>query len=287
MNNRLHTTYKACHDKYVLDQEKNNSITQFMKEGYRIHGSFAAQTAQNIMNSSQGSSNDSTKSRNHHPQRTIFYEVLIPKQDSDDSELLKWMIRGVDVTDKLNEFRDRAVQCSRDGVNPLSDLRLLSLDYIYLFSRDGFLSISTYLDSDIQNLLFSEFGFNEYIETVDSVSKDWCEEVSDFTFSCNTDPYIELQSKTVSILGRAVESKKKSNIIIANMLHTIAGRVHLSSSLSNVEDTHIHQFVSYAIKHVFGMENILDHNWANGQLNDAQGFKPDYVAFTKKMAKSI
>ncbi|KAI7893519.1 uncharacterized protein EV154DRAFT_479271 [Mucor mucedo] len=50
--------------------------------------------------------------------------------------------------------------------------------------------------------------------------------------------------------------------------------------------TTVHSVFSYAIKLIFGIENLLKHQWANSRLNqqhenDQGKFNPDYIAYVK------
>jgi hypothetical protein len=95
---------------------------------------------------------------------------------------------------------------------------------------------------------------------------------------------MELQKATIAMLGEAITKYDKTVVQIANLLHTVSvsifvislGHCHIyaypllfcrtprlliNSNKSKVEDTHIHNFVSYIIKLVFGIEDILDHQW--------------------------
>lgn len=96
---------------------------------------------------------------------------------------------------------------------------------------------------------------------------------------------MELQRATIAMLSEAMMNYDKTVVQIANMLHTVAvfiffaialshhntdtyalffcraPRLLISSNKSNVEDTYVHTFISYIIKLVFGIENILNHQW--------------------------
>ncbi|KAG0163353.1 hypothetical protein DFQ28_000137 [Apophysomyces sp. BC1034] len=211
MQERFYIKYKQLYEKYILEKEKDETANRFIKENYRIHGSLATKTAQDIIDKGGYLSDDSSKSEDHHPQRSILYKAVVPKQHDNDGEQPKVTLMSINI-DLLLTQQDRAVECSQDGVSALSDLRLLSLDYIYLFSR-GPPSITAYLDTDIEIPLLSSLDLSDNLEMVDSVAKNWCDEVSDLSFSCDIDPYTELQMKTISILSRAAESKNKSNTV--------------------------------------------------------------------------
>ncbi|KAL0139729.1 hypothetical protein V8B55DRAFT_1447031, partial [Mucor lusitanicus] len=88
------------------------------------------------------------------------------------------------------------------------------------------------------------------------------------------------------MLAEAINTNDKATVQIANMLHTIAPRLYISTNELNVEDTFVHTVFSYAVKLIFGIEDLLSHQWANSRLNqqhenDQGKFKPDYIAYVK------
>ncbi|CAO3596118.1 unnamed protein product [Absidia cylindrospora] len=71
--------------------------------------------------------------------------------------------------------------------------------------------------------------------------------------------------KTIEILGKASATKSKTNILIANMLHTIVPRMSILPVESMVEYTHVHTIVSYAINAYLVVMTFCD---TNGQTVD-------------------
>ncbi|CAO3681738.1 unnamed protein product [Rhizopus microsporus] len=107
-----------------------------------------------------------------------------------------------------------------------------------------------------------------------------------FKFEDNNDKRIELQKAIIAILDETITKHDKTVVQIANLLHIITPRLLMNSNESNVEDTHIHNFVPCIIKLAFGIEEILSHQWANSRLNqiDQNGkFKSDYIAYVKTL----
>ncbi|KAI9273352.1 hypothetical protein EDC94DRAFT_644611, partial [Helicostylum pulchrum] len=66
-----------------------------------------------------------------------------------------------------------------------------------------------------------------------------------FKFEDNNDKWMELQKTTIAILGEAITKYDKAVVQIANLLHTVTPRLLINSNKSNVDDTHIHNFVYY------------------------------------------
>ncbi|ORE21381.1 hypothetical protein BCV71DRAFT_55897 [Rhizopus microsporus] len=82
-----------------------------------------------------------------------------------------------------------------------------------------------------------------------------------FKFEDNNDKRIELQKAIIAILDETITKHDKTVVQIANLLHIITPRLLMNSNESNVEDTHIHNFVPCIIKLAFGIEEILSHQW--------------------------
>ncbi|CEG80215.1 hypothetical protein RMATCC62417_14584 [Rhizopus microsporus] len=88
------------------------------------------------------------------------------------------------------------------------------------------------------------------------------------------------------MLTETAASSNRYNLQIANMLHTVATRLLLATNELSVEDTFVHTVFSHAIKSVFGAEEIIQRQWANGRLSqqneeNLDKFKPDYAAYIK------
>ncbi|RCH90099.1 hypothetical protein CU098_006699, partial [Rhizopus stolonifer] len=292
----LFATYRAYKETPFLltDDELTQSVenareqvtNNILKESYRIHDNLSAVTADNIIESATSSkgkdieeeydSDGSCKSEDYHQKRTKSYSVDIVCEDSESTEDTPMM-------KELRGFRRRSIELTKSDVNQVSDLRLLSLDCIYLFSENIEKSVTKYLrtEAHLSSLpLFSSGKPND----IDPIVFKWCMQLTNFTFEDNSNKWMEVQKATIAILGEAITKYDKAVVQIANLLHTVAPRLLINSNKSNVEDTHIHNFVSYIIKLVFGIEDILNHQWANGRLNqvDQKGkFKPDYIAYVK------
>ncbi|KAL0080654.1 hypothetical protein F4703DRAFT_1918366 [Phycomyces blakesleeanus] len=158
-----------------------------------------------------------------------------------------------------------------------------SVDCIYLFSANIKKSVTKYLGTEahLSSIpLFSSGKTND----IDPIFFKWYMQLTNFKFEDNSGKWMELQKATIAILGEAITKYDKVVVQIANLLHTVTPRLLINSNKSNFEDTHIHNFVSYIIKLLFGIEDILNHQWANGRLNqvDQNGkFKPNYIAYVK------
>ncbi|KAL9538498.1 hypothetical protein MBANPS3_010889 [Mucor bainieri] len=94
-----------------------------------------------------------------------------------------------------------------------------------------------------------------------------------------------MQAVTIGILNKALLTGIKSNVVIANMIHSIVPRLYTNRSNDDrIEDSLVHKLVSYAIKSTFAGADLLGAQWANGGLQkesaaDVLKFKPDFVSY--------
>ncbi|KAG1045146.1 hypothetical protein G6F43_011332 [Rhizopus delemar] len=283
---RFQNHLRTVLDRYSVENAREQATNNILKESYRIYDNLSTVTADNIIKSATSSkgedieegyeSDGSCKSEDYHPRRTRSYSVDTVCEDNESAEDTPMM-------KELRDFRRRSVELTKRDVNQVSDLRLLSLDFIYLFSENIEKSVTKYLGTEahLSSIpLFSSGRPND----INPIVFKWCMQLTNFKFDDNNDKWMELQKATIAILGEAITKYDKAVVQIANLLHIVTPRLLINSNASNVEDTHIHNFVSYIIKLVFGIEDILNHQWANGRLNqvDQNGkFKPDYIAYVK------
>ncbi|KAI7893520.1 uncharacterized protein EV154DRAFT_479272 [Mucor mucedo] len=133
----LSTSKKA----YQLDKAKGDAAHILLEENYRIHGSLAGKTVDEILEvvgasginkNDANDSDDSCTSQKYHPKRSRKYSVSVPKDDYEGLPASE----GSEMIDELKEVRCRSIELTETNANQVSDLRLLSLDCIYLFSED-------------------------------------------------------------------------------------------------------------------------------------------------------
>ncbi|KAI7880801.1 uncharacterized protein EV154DRAFT_450611 [Mucor mucedo] len=298
---RFQHHFETTFDHYSVQNSKIQATNSLLKESYRIHTSLGTVTADEIIGCGTSyHSDDSQKSEDYHPQRSRNYTVDKICEDPgspQDSILMS----------QLREFRHRSVELSKIDVNQISDLRLLSLDFIYLFSEEIDKSVTKYLGTEGHLSHVPEFACDRP-KDIDPVTFNWCMKLANFRFNDNNNKWMELQKTTIAMLNEAITNYDKPVVQVANLLHTVsvpifpstsghchtdtqaffnfncrAPRLLINPNESKVEDTHIHNFVSYIIKLVFGIEDILKHEWANGRLHSEKTgkFKPDYVAYVR------
>ncbi|CAO3576150.1 unnamed protein product [Absidia cylindrospora] len=140
------------------------------------------------------------------------------------------------------------------------DIRLQSLDSIYLFSEDVTKSVSKYCGVDVHNELMKGLLAANHTE-LDPMVFQWCSQLSNVSFQSDMGKWMELKMKTTEILTKAAATRNMASLMIADMLHTIAPRLYLSSYTASLEDTHVHTVISYILKCIFGSEELLKQQW--------------------------
>ncbi|KAI9346322.1 hypothetical protein BD770DRAFT_396368 [Pilaira anomala] len=130
-----------------------DAADSLLKENYRMHGSLAGNTADEILEAVGASddkendtndSDDSCTSHKYHPKRSRKYSVSVPKDDYEGSVIIFYYIFKVlevdgnlfcyylksvsedsEMMNELKEFRYRSIELTKTNANQVSDLRLL------------------------------------------------------------------------------------------------------------------------------------------------------------------
>ncbi|KAG2228557.1 hypothetical protein INT48_002098 [Thamnidium elegans] len=169
-----------------------------IKVNYKIHGSLAAKMADGILEAAGVSDHkeddgneldDSCTSEKYYPKHSRKYGVCVSNDDDNQSS------SNNSVMKELKEFRRRSIELTKNYANQVSDLRLLSLDCIYLFSEDTEDSISKYLGIEYHIILFN--------------------------FNDSNNKWMELQAATINMMSEAINTDDKAIVEIANMLHSM------------------------------------------------------------------
>ncbi|KAI8051703.1 hypothetical protein BDF21DRAFT_404240 [Thamnidium elegans] len=166
-----------------------------IKVNYKIHGSLAAKMADGILEAAGVSDHkeddgneldDSCTSEKYYPKHSRKYGVCVSNDDDNQSS------SNNSVMKELKEFRRRSIELTKNYANQVSDLRLLSLDCIYLFSEDTEDSISKYLGIEYHIILVPTFI-----------------------------------AATINMMSEAINTDDKAIVEIANMLHSISTFVYI------------------------------------------------------------
>ncbi|KAG1165548.1 hypothetical protein G6F36_013300 [Rhizopus arrhizus] len=159
---------------------------------------------------------------------------FIPESD-------KWHLEQLNVSDTLFMLRKQIIQKNERTEN-LSDVELLVLDHIFVFAQEHEDSIPG-------------FGLDQH----------------DHIVQTNLPRYMihrgTVKVTTTSFLAEAVASSDPNELLAADIIHTLAGRlIARENKRRMLEDTFAHKYLDAILETVFGSERRFRHDWANGSL---------------------
>ncbi|KAG2219619.1 hypothetical protein INT45_011344 [Circinella minor] len=250
----------------------------------------------------------------YHPQRTLDYELegeIFSDDDNGDEPLTvgssesgssafggttnvpsfsiktttatthkeQWNVESFNVIESLNKFR----KISKSIVpKKASDLRLLSLNHIYLFALNKGSSIIQYMDTYGDGEIDDNGEHSENI--IKKINIDL--QIQDGAESDHCTDWFAAHDITLPFLVEARQSQDKVETIAAHVLYRLA--LNFSNGLPNVqlEDSFVHHIVSVIFESIFQSDQLLEYQWANGKLggkrksgDDDNNYKPDFVVF--------
>ncbi|KAI7904908.1 uncharacterized protein BX663DRAFT_484271 [Cokeromyces recurvatus] len=195
----------------------------------------------------------------HHPQRTADYFLLhddfseeIDEQSNDDD----WIIGNFNVSD----------------ISSLSDIRLLSLNDIYIFDESIDESVTKYFGVGLHKVVMSDISFNCYRPHRPNKSHVWCLEIAE-------NPPDDLMSALKLCTDFLIQATKQDNEVDLHMAHTLTQLLSVfvaSSHDSSVEDSYVHHYLAPILQSVYRTDKKFNVRWANGALNEDSIFKPDF-----------
>ncbi|KAI7885887.1 hypothetical protein K492DRAFT_141207 [Lichtheimia hyalospora FSU 10163] len=127
----------------------------------------------------------------------------------------------------------------------------------------------------------ADLGVEQGVSSISTKIINWCYQVS---HSRHAD-YVDIQRVTSPMLVSAADLGDKTEIIAANVLHSLTINFSSNGSMDiSLEDTFVHGVVGVLLESVFQPEPLLSYQWANGQLGvkrkrDASKLKPDFIVF--------
>ncbi|KAI9005453.1 hypothetical protein CLU79DRAFT_781547 [Phycomyces nitens] len=188
------------------------------------------------------------------------------------------------INDELRNFRRVSLKLEPKS---LSDLRLLSLNDVYLFTEEIETSITSYLPEHLHQNIMRDIS-NDPVVSIGDRCILWCTKTSTLRLT----NWLEVQKTTIPFLHTAMLTMDEhpQDLILANILHRAAMILANGKPDSEIEDSFVHNFISNLFENVFQTESILDTAWANGQLggkrrneeDEQSPFKPDYAVFVKQ-----
>ncbi|KAG1501684.1 hypothetical protein G6F50_003234 [Rhizopus delemar] len=202
----------------------------------------------------------------------------------------KWIVNNNDVSARLAEFRQTSVRLASQK-RSLSDIRMLSLDYIYFVSNDLTQSMTRYLifetHQDVMKDLQATFFL--HLPPIIANGMQWCQQAEDL-LACSPS-WRDLKMWCVDLLSKACKSDNEVDLI-ADILYNITPKLLKCAEDSKLEDTFAHSFVDPIIEAVFGSADIFQRHWANGALLGQKRkcrieYKPDWVVYIKSWTSRL
>ncbi|CAO3664867.1 unnamed protein product [Rhizopus stolonifer] len=214
----------------------------------------------------------------HHPQRTADYFLHddsseeIDKQIDDDN----WIIGNFNVSDKCKLVKGNTLGLKKNPAS-LSDIRLLTLNDIYIFDEKIDESVTKYFGVDLHRLVMSDINFNSYRPHKPNKAHAWCLEVIE-------DPPNDLMSTLKLCSNFLCQATQQDNEVDLHMAHSLTQLLPVlvaGSDDCSVEDSYVHHYLAPILQSIFGTNERFSVQWANGALNRNVSFKPDFQVSTR------
>ncbi|KAG1137013.1 hypothetical protein G6F37_012606 [Rhizopus arrhizus] len=203
------------------------------------------------------------------------HETLKERKDSEDQENSE-----VD-EDKEAEFpsdltfdhhSQRTADCfllhddSSEEINPasLSDIRLLSLNDIYIFDENIDGSITKYFGAELHKVVMSDISFSCYRPHKPNKSHVWYLEIAE-------NPPDDLKSTLKLCTDFLIQANEQVNEVDLHMAHTLTQLLPVfiaGSHDSSIEDSYVHHYLAPILQLIYSMDKKFTVRWANGALNE-------------------
>ncbi|KAL9541102.1 hypothetical protein MBANPS3_009311 [Mucor bainieri] len=263
-----------------------NTIFIFFSDGY---GSDESNSSQEKL--------PSDISINHHPHRTNDYVISYNNENEEEEQeegqeeeqsSSNWVVDGIyDITKECYEFKSNTLR-SQANPSTLSDIKILAMNDIYLFSNERNNSITKYFLNDMHKSIMAELKWNRNLP-VESASNatTWCTGISNIRLLLKNPPTDWLSALTMasSLLTNATTAASK-NVIDIHTAHTLVQTLPMlvaRSPLSKVEDSYVQQILSPMLQSIFHSDERFEVQWANAELASSglKTYKPDFTVFTR------
>ncbi|OAC98167.1 hypothetical protein MUCCIDRAFT_115687 [Mucor lusitanicus CBS 277.49] len=225
----------------------------------------------------------SNLSIDHHPHRTCEYALTFTnsdeeKEEEQDTPESEWMLDGVCISELCFNLKKESLKLAeRTDPAQLSDIRLLTLNDIYIFDRNSAFSISKYFSTKVHTLLAPTLSFDAYFLTEGLNCYRWCMNIE---VSRPADWFSSL-SLCTQFLQEACESKNLLDLHTAQVLIQVLPVLINGLPDDSNEDSYVHYYLSPLLSSIFASDPLLKMKWANGQLsrNNNVASKPDFSVY--------
>ncbi|KAI8980908.1 hypothetical protein BDB01DRAFT_190499 [Pilobolus umbonatus] len=187
----------------------------------------------------------------HHPQRNADYSLLqdaffveVDKQGNDSD----WVIGNFNISAKCKSVKGNTLGLKKNPAS-LLDIRLLSLNDIYLFDENIDGSITKYVGAELHNVIMSDFSFYCYRPHKPVKSHAWCLEIAESTLKLCTD-----------FLIQATEQDNEVDLHMAHTLTQLLPVFVAGSHDSSIKDSYVHHY-SPILQSINSTENKFTVRW--------------------------
>ncbi|KAI8077020.1 hypothetical protein BDF21DRAFT_384817 [Thamnidium elegans] len=214
----------------------------------------------------------------HHPQRNADYSLLhddfsveVDKQGNDSD----WIIGNFNISDNCKSVKGNTLGLKKNPAS-LSDIRLLSLNDIYIFDENIDGSVTKYFGAELHKVVMSDISFNCYRPHKPNQSHAWCLEIAE-------DPPDDLKSTLKLCTDFLIQATEQDNEVDLHMAHTLTQLpVFVAGSHdSSIEDSYVHHYLAPILQSIYSTDKKFTVRWANGALNEDSTFKPDFQVFSR------
>ncbi|KAG0183759.1 hypothetical protein DFQ28_001039, partial [Apophysomyces sp. BC1034] len=195
-----------------------------------------------------------------------------------------WVIGSTDVTETLKAIHAESIKGG--SVGDLSDLRILTLHFIFCFSVDKSFSCTRWLTTPQHQAIM-----NDLYPLLTTCIPKFTPEIATWAMdlaSMKNMSFLDKKKACTNILNNALTMDDDTNFLAATVMFDWFPRLppFLSTDPScTIEDTFIHTHLDALLSNIFATDPIFKQEWSNGALESSRGvvdlIKPDWVVFVR------
>ncbi|ORY95068.1 hypothetical protein BCR43DRAFT_516668 [Syncephalastrum racemosum] len=198
----------------------------------------------------------------NHNRRTYSYGISNVDASTEITDTAaKWIINDLPVSDLLHSFRDQVV-ARQYKCQPLSDTDLLALDYIFPFGYDVNQSAPIFTDAQ-HKIILEDVAWLQYPVAANQFALKWCGDLAEM----GSQSWREVKLTTAKCIGAAATTGNDDDLLAAEIIHALSGRlINKNNGKRMLEDSFAHRYLDPILETVFGSDERLRQDWANGTL---------------------
>ena len=229
----------------------------------------------------------------YHPLRTAEYHFVDPNEEEEQDNNQEaedvqdfsgysgneedWSVDEINVSKRCKLVKANTINLG-NAAEPLSDIRLLCLNDMYLFKHELNQSTSRYFGVTAHRKVVASFHYDQYCEEAATQAwKKWCSDVM-------TRPPVNYIASLPTCARYALEATASRNSIdihTAQVLNSLLPSFFFCPPYATIQDTFVQSYLASALRAVFTTNEHLNIEWANAALSeDARMYKPDFSVAT-------